>query len=110
MIMPRNRQMVVFRVGDRIRVRLARHCRHFHATYADGRLGRIRGMVTAELLARDNALAVDPRDILTLTDFGDHIYSVDFTGTQEPDGELRSASEMEHLPAWASKAFLLGQR
>ena len=108
--MSRNRQMVVFRVGDWIRVRVARHCRHFHAAHADARLGLIRGVVTADLLARDNATAADPRDILTLTDFGDHVYSVDFIRADPLDGELCSASEMERLPTWASRAFLLRQR
>jgi len=80
---------------------LVRHCRHFHTTDADGRLGTISGMVTAELLVRDNATAADPRDILTLQDFNDHIYSVDFIRADVLDGELCSVSEMEHLPAWA---------
>ena len=92
---------IEFHVGDRIRVRLARHCGHFHTVGADGRIGTISGVVTAELLARDNALAADPRDVLTLIDFGDHIYSVDFTQVDAPDGELCSASEMERLPSWA---------
>jgi hypothetical protein len=104
-IMSGNRQPIVFRVGDWIRVRLAHHCGQFHAADADGRIGTIRGVVTAELLARDNGMATDPRDILTLEDFGDHVYSVDFAGPDSPDGELCSAGEMQSLPGWARKAL-----
>jgi hypothetical protein len=91
----------MFRVGDQIRVRLARNCGHFHAAEADGRIATIIGVVTAQRLSRDNASAADPRDVLTLEDFGDHCYSVDFSGPASPDAEFCSASEMEPLPAWA---------
>ena len=60
-------------------------------------------MVTAELLSRDNASAADLRDILTLDDFGDHVYSVDFSGPESPDTELCSLNEMDPLPAWAAE-------
>ena len=96
-------QTVAFRVGDCIRVRLARRCSHFHAADADGRIGTISGVVTAELLDHDNALAFDPRDILTLNDFGDHIYSVEFPGPDSPDAEFYAPSEMQGLPSWARK-------
>src|SRR4051794_8393799 len=93
----------MFHVGDRIRVHLARHCGHHHAADADGRIGTISGVVTAALLSRDNASAADPRDILTLEDFGDHVYSVDFSPPDSPDAEFCSLSEMESLPAWAAE-------
>jgi len=102
MIVPGHRPVLAFDVGDWIRLRLAHHCDHFHTVGADSRIGMIRGVVTAELLARDNALATDPRDVLTLDDFGDHIYSVDFIRVDALDGELCSASEMERLPTWAT--------
>ena len=98
-----DQQMVMFRVGDSVRVRLPRHCGHFHVADADHRIGTISGVVTAELLARDNATATDPRDILTLHDFGDHIFSVDFDGPDSPDAELYTVDEMEPLPLWARK-------
>ena len=63
----------------------------------------ISGIVTDRLLALDNALAADPRDILTRSDFGDHVYSVDFTGPDSPDAELYAASEMHQVPAWARR-------
>jgi len=95
--------MISFCIGDWVRVRLSGRCGHFHADDADGRIGMISGRVTDRLLALDNALAADPRDILTCEDFGDHIYSVDFTGPDSPDAELYAASEMHHVPAWARK-------
>jgi hypothetical protein len=95
----------MFHAGDRIRVRLAHHCGHYHPADADGRIGTISGVVTARSLARDNASAADRRDILTLEDFGDHVYSVDFSEPQSPDAEFCSVSEMEPLPAWANEAF-----
>ena len=101
------RQAIVFRVGDPVRIRLARHCGHFHAAGADGRIGMIRGVVTAQLLARDNAMAADPRDILTLKDFGDHVYSVDFTAPDSPDAEFYAPSELQSLPGWARKNLAL---
>ena len=53
---------------------------------------------------------IDPRDILTLNDFGEHIYSVDFSGPDSPDGELYAASEMQSLPQWATKNLVRGWR
>jgi len=97
--------MTLCQVGDRIRVRLARHCGRYHAVDADGRIGTISGVVTAELLSRDNASAADLRDILTLEDFGDHVYSVDFSGPESPDAEFCSLDEMDPLPAWAAEDF-----
>ena len=95
--------MTLCQIGDRIRVRLDRYCGRYHAVDADGRIGRISGVVTAELLSRDNASAADLRDILTLEDFGDHVYSVDFSGPDSPDAELCSLNEMNPLPAWAAE-------
>jgi hypothetical protein len=93
-------QGIAFGVGDAVRVRLAGYCGHFHADPVV-RIGTITGVVTADLLARDNATAIDPRDILTLADFGDHIYSVGFTGPDALDAEFCAAAEMERLPGWA---------
>jgi hypothetical protein len=94
-----------YKIGDRIRVRFSRRCGHSHALDADGRIGTISGMVTAELLSHDNASAADPRDFLTFEDFGDHVYGVDFSGPESPDTELCSLNEMEPLPAWAAEDF-----
>jgi hypothetical protein len=102
--------MIMFRVGAWVRIRLTGHCGHFHAPDADGRIGLISGVVTDQMLAIDNALAADPRDILTRKDFGDHIYSVDFTGPDSPDAELYSVREMEPLPAWARKHLAASRR
>jgi len=100
----------MFRIGDWVRIRLAGHCGHFHAPDADGRIGLISGVVTDQLLARDNRSAADPRDILTRKDFGDHIYSVDFSGPDSPDAELYSIREMESLPAWARRHLAESRR
>jgi hypothetical protein len=100
-IMSRSHHALGFHIGDRIRVRLAHLCRHIHGDDTDGRIGTIRGVVTAEVLARDNATVTDRRDILTFEDFGDHVYSVDFTNPDAFDGEFCSASELERLPTWA---------
>ena len=100
----------MFRIGDWVRVRLSGRCGHFHAPDADGRIGLISGVVTDELLALDNALAADPRDILTRKDFGNHIYSVDLTGPDAPDAELYSVHEMELLPAWARRDLAARRR
>ena len=104
---PISASMGVFCVGDRVRLRLTRHCGRFHATDTNGRIGLISGVVTTDLLARDNATVTDSHDILTLDDFGDHIYSIAFTGVDPLDGGFCSVGEMEHLPAWALNAFPL---
>jgi hypothetical protein len=84
-------------VGTRVRLRLERGCRRWHARTRHGQVGTIIAVVTEDVLAP--VAGTEPHAFLTLESVDGHLYSVELSERGGPMIELCAASELEVLPS-----------